>query len=65
MNLTSEIDSQTKKNNLVNLNDDPIPGKTVVELESEKAHDFYRSNNTGRTATDLIPKKTKHTHFNW
>ena len=65
MNLTIEIDSLTKKNNLVNLNDDPIPGKTVVESESEKAHDFYRANNTDRTALDSNPKKAKHKNFNW
>jgi hypothetical protein len=65
MNLTFEIDSLTKKNNLVNLNDDPIPGETVVGAESEKAHDFYKSNNTDWTAQDSNPKKTKHTNFNW
>lgn len=65
MNLIIEIDSLPKKNNLVNLNDGPIPGKTVVESESEKAHDFYRSNNTDRTAPNSNPKKTKYASFNW
>lgn len=65
MNLTFEVDSLTKKNNLVDLNYDLIPGGTVVGSESEKAHGFYRSNNTDRTALVSNPKKTKHTNFNW
>lgn len=65
MNMTTKIDSRTKKDIRVNLGDNHVAEKAVVESEAEKTRDVHKSNGLGPVDQNLIQKKTKNSNLNW